>query len=308
MQKECQYCHKLVEIKNPDPSRGSLHNHISRCKSYKTYIDDLLSKDLLTREYVLLRKSAYEMSIELGVGVSSILRKLIDYGIPTRSISESKKEPRCKERSAKTNLERHGAEHNFSRNHPSRIKWQKRLFDNEGITNVFQRQSVIDKIAKSIASNPESRRARYGSRISEPHKKVYAYLKEIGINDIVMEHGIKTGTKTKYFDIYIPQHNLIIEVNGDLYHANPEHYKPNDLVHYHWTNETVPAHMVWQKDHKKIKIALQANHNVLIVWEKDINRRWDDIKVKLDTILKGDTNASTTTQLCEESTQYLQQV
>jgi len=308
MQKECQYCHKLVEIKNPDPSRGSLHNHIARCKSYKTYIDDLLSKDLLEREYVLLRKSAYEMSIDLGIGVSPILRKLIDYGIPTRSISESKKEPRCKERAAKTNLERHGAEHNFSRNHPSRIIWQKRLFDNEGINNVFQRQSVIDKIAESIASNPESRKARYGSRISGPHKKVYNYIRELGIDNVVMEYGMSIGTKKKYFDLYIPSYNLIIEVNGNLWHANPEIYKPNDLIRYFQQNITVPAHEVWKNDYEKIKIALQANYNVLIVWEKDINQRWNDIKSKIDTIVKGNDNASATTQICEESIQYLQQV
>lgn len=50
----------------------------------------------------------------------------------------------------KTNLEKYGYEHNFEKKCKSRVQWEKRLFDTEGITNVFQRD-VVKK--KSIETN-----------------------------------------------------------------------------------------------------------------------------------------------------------
>lgn len=45
----------------------------------------------------------------------------------------------------KTNLEKHGYEHNFDKNCESRNQWEKKLLENEGITNVFQREEVKKK-------------------------------------------------------------------------------------------------------------------------------------------------------------------
>jgi very-short-patch-repair endonuclease len=43
-------------------------------------------------------------------------------------------------------LESCGAKHNFYRNSKSRLKWEKEMMSNEGISNVFQRKSVKEKI------------------------------------------------------------------------------------------------------------------------------------------------------------------
>lgn len=49
-----------------------------------------------------------------------------------------------------TNIEKYGYKHNFEKNCDSRIKWEKRLLNTEGITNVFQRKEVKKK---SIETN-----------------------------------------------------------------------------------------------------------------------------------------------------------
>lgn len=35
----------------------------------------------------------------------------------------------------------------------------------------------------------------------------------------------------KFYDFRIVGHNILIEVNGDYWHANPQIYKPDDIVY-----------------------------------------------------------------------------
>jgi hypothetical protein len=47
-------------------------------------------------------------------------------------------------------LESCGTPHNFSKNSSSRKKWEEKLFQNSGITNVFQLNSVKEKSKKTL--------------------------------------------------------------------------------------------------------------------------------------------------------------
>lgn len=71
-----------------------------------------------------------------------------------------------------------GSEHNFSRNSKSRIEFEKEMFEKEGITNVYQRPIVIEKIKETF-------RERYGvtncSQLDEvKNKKKETFLKNYG--------------------------------------------------------------------------------------------------------------------------------
>jgi len=50
----------------------------------------------------------------------------------------------------KSFIESCGSKHNFSKESKSRLEWQKRLLDEEGIVNVFQRECVKEKSKSSI--------------------------------------------------------------------------------------------------------------------------------------------------------------
>jgi len=54
------------------------------------------------------------------------------------------------EMKAKSYLESCGSVHNFCKESSSRMVWKKRLIENEGILNVFQRESVKEKSKKTI--------------------------------------------------------------------------------------------------------------------------------------------------------------
>ncbi len=75
-----------------------------------------------------------------------------------------------------------------------------------------------------------------------------------------VNHSIKGGFNS---DFYIPALDLVIECNGDYYHAWPETYKENQL------NEM----QIKNIDRDKKKQPWLELHNLMIFWEHDINKR-----------------------------------
>lgn len=72
-----------------------------------------------------------------------------------------------------------------------------------------------------------------------------------------------------FYDIFLKDYNLIIEVNGDYWHANPSKYKENDLLSIPGDKECL-AKDIWEHDRKKKEVALQAGFKVLYIWESDL--------------------------------------
>lgn len=78
-----------------------------------------------------------------------------------------------------------GAEHNFSKESSSRKKWESKLLEDEGIINVFQRESVKDKAKQKM-------------------------IEKFGVDHISKSHYFK---------------NIISEKTKDRIESNPNHYK-----------------------------------------------------------------------------------
>lgn len=83
--------------------------------------------------------------------------------------------------------------------------------------------------------------------------------------------------KNRLFDFYIPKNNILIEVDGDFFHCNPN-TKHSEVIY-----ET----QLLTKKNDEFKNKLCQNHNITLLryWEKDINERpeWviSDLKLKL---------------------------
>jgi very-short-patch-repair endonuclease len=69
----------------------------------------------------------------------------------------------------------------------------------------------------------------------------------------------------RLFDFYLEKYNILIEVDGDFYHCNP-----NSKHH-----ETIYETQKLTKQNDKHKDELCENHNITLIryWEKDINER-----------------------------------
>jgi very-short-patch-repair endonuclease len=97
------------------------------------------------------------------------------------------------------------------------------------------------------------------------------------LNLINTKYEYQYEFKSKLFDFYIPSEKILIEVDGDFYHCNPN-TKHKEII-YDTQRLT--------KDNDNEKNKLCENHGITLIryWEKDINERpeWviSDLRQKL---------------------------
>jgi len=77
----------------------------------------------------------------------------------------------------------------------------------------------------------------------------------------------KSG-KWYYPDILIEQNKLIIEYNGDFWHANPSKYNKDDVI-----IDNITAKEIWKKDKERIRILEdEIGYSVFVIWEEDFKK------------------------------------
>lgn len=114
---------------------------------------------------------------------------------------------------------------------------------------------------------------KYGvKRITAPmlsawHPKTELIIKTL-LESLEIPHTHSFYLCGKQFDFLLPDQKIIIEVNGDFWHANPTKYKPNDLLPF--PGKAVVAKNLWKKDYLKRKLANEHGYYVVYVWESDI--------------------------------------
>lgn len=107
--------------------------------------------------------------------------------------------------------------------------------------------------------------------MTEPHKKVTRLLEELSL--------IHTSEEQFGFysvDIYLNKHNLIIEVMGDYWHANPIKYKSVELLNKIQLND------INRDTRKETYIKRYRGIHILYLWESDINKRLNLCKLLIE--------------------------
>lgn len=81
--------------------------------------------------------------------------------------------------------------------------------------------------------------------------------------------------KHKFYDLYLPDFNTIIEVNGNYWHANPSIYQADDVILYPGNNKKL-AEEIWRRDIKKQVLVEAIGIYVIVLWEDFIKRSSND--------------------------------
>ena len=110
-----------------------------------------------------------------------------------------------------------------------------------------------------------------GDLQSIPEKQTCALLDEIGVA-YTKEYSLGNF----YYDIHITGTSLLIEVQGDYWHANPEIYLDKEKI-----NQTQRANV--RRDHYKRKFAKENGFYTLYIWEKDLKSDLNKVKITLET-------------------------
>ena len=88
-----------------------------------------------------------------------------------------------------------------------------------------------------------------------------------------------------FYDCYIPEKNLIIEFNGDLFHANPKIFNENDTPNPY--NKNITAKEIWEYDKMKNNFIINKGYHLIIVWEKDYKENKEKVLMNLKNLIKG---------------------
>lgn len=146
----CPHCHK--EIKN------SLNRHNVRCKKYQTYKkeadkrdDEILTEEILQDLYVKKELSASMIAQNLGIRkISTVIKKLVEYGIHVRTPHEAHKTKSYIETTKKTCQEKYGADYHTCKDSTIRQKIFNSVTEKYGVEHLFQSEIIKEKIKKSI--------------------------------------------------------------------------------------------------------------------------------------------------------------
>ena len=92
--------------------------------------------------------------------------------------------------------------------------------------------------------------------------KLETFFEERVLKPLNVKYSDQKKVSTKYYDFYLPEYNLLIEVDGDYYHAKDRDKKLNEMQKKNIVN-----------DHKKNIIANSKGYNIIRFWESTIKNK-----------------------------------
>ncbi len=147
-------------------------------------------------------------------------------------------------------------------------------------------KQVIKKSKTSIIKNKSKKRTVPKAKtaigaVRHPHHQKYGtskleedfaknFLDKLGVKYVYQFEAKDIG---RFYDFYLPSHNLIIEVDGGYYHSDPRVVDENKLNPMQKHNRRV--------DEYKNKWALAHGIPIMRIWEKDIREAPDKVLKEL---------------------------
>lgn len=269
---KCQICNQ--EIKN-------VSNHYRKgpcAEAWALYFSSLIpeiKKDFESHSMLDLVKKYNERvqkdGWQRGIKYTYLEKNLANIGLH-RTLKESNKQFTAIKN--KEYYQKHYGVDNVSQLQSIKDKKAKTTFEHYGVENPTWIPGHVEKANKTKLEHYGTLRPQGSAsgRLSKPHKMVSDYLTSLGIQHLNEYNGIhyKKGEilKNPIPDIFIPEFNLIIEINGDFWHANPERYKPTDIFPT-WEGKKT-AQEIWDHDSEKLSIYKELNYNFLVIWEHSI--------------------------------------
>lgn len=100
---------------------------------------------------------------------------------------------------------------------------------------------------------------------SKAESEILAYLQARGVEVV---HQYQIPGISFFYDFYLPEYNLIIEYNGDYWHANPNKYEQGTYLNIQGKGPIL-IDSIWERDNFKKRLAEDAGYKVVYIWESD---------------------------------------
>lgn len=126
---------------------------------------------------------------------------------------------------------------------------------------------------KKVRTNSVVRNAeKMSTKMTWPEREFKKLLTELGI-----KHEAQKVIGKKIFDFYATELNILFEVDGDYYHANPLLFKEEDL-------NKLQARNI-RNDKYKESLARGLGYKVERVWEYDLKNNYDAVKLRIKKMI-----------------------
>lgn len=278
----CSICGKEFTVQEYKRPKTALSKHLPFCKWRKDVLD-----------YFNVERSELENLLSKYGSVQNILRNLPDYlqisswiyklfkedNIET-SIKKANNSEAVKKLREETNLERYGSRHNFCKDHPSRKQWEERLLTEEGITNVFQRESVKRKAKETMLE-------KYGVEYAA-QSELFLVTEEYMINKYGEEQGKKAWKELCYNRGKSNRLSYYVDKYGEE-EGRKKYSERIANIQTHYTNKNNKISSLNIKFRELLNSLSIQYEEEFCLWLDDIHPKYYDFKIGNSIIeLNGD--------------------
>jgi very-short-patch-repair endonuclease len=135
----------------------------------------------------------------------------------------------------------------------------------ESKVNISNTQKIRYKNDPTLIQNLSENRIKWLKRRGEKKKTKLEKKFENILKSLKIKNNFQYEFEHKFYDFYVNEKNILIEVDGDFYHCNPN------------SSYNIPKYKVQfltiRNDEIKNKDCRNKNIKLLRYWEKDINER-----------------------------------
>jgi len=118
----------------------------------------------------------------------------------------------------------------------------------------------------------EGQAEKMSKNLTAPEREFENILKQLKIN--YKPQKVVGGF---IYDYYLIDKNILVEVDGDYYHSNPEKFQQEDLNEMQLRNQ--------KRDKRKDVVALGLGYKIVRFWENDIMKNGEFVILELKKIL-----------------------
>ena len=301
--KICPFCGKEIQNGKGMPSHLKKHGTTTK-ESYKELILTNVQKEILDNfKEESKRMSLPDFKEKYGLYYDQTLMLYAFFNIKPRTLKEANSLKERNDKVKQTCLKKYGDTNALGKKSPLYLKRNKTVKEKYGVENVFQLKEVKEKInsddiwlkkyglsrhdflsnklKEKWESFTDEEKDNYLKKSIWKNKSSPVSILETQVASKLLELGFsietqkrlpniinKTNKSNLYYDIFIKELNLLLEINGIYWHASPKKYKSGDYIHI--GNEDRLVDNIWLSDLEKKENALKYGYFFAAVWEDEI--------------------------------------
>lgn len=159
---------------------------------------------------------------------------------------------------------------------------------NRGTTHAVKKKTNKDsRLPKTSSASANRKRGLEKKKMFDKNKNHPQYgtskLEEDFARDFLDKLGVEYEYQFeakeigRFYDFYLPNSRILIEIDGDYFHSNPLIYEDKDLNQMQKRNKVI--------DEVKNKWALLHGYPIIRIWEHDIRKNPSQVMKELKKVL-----------------------